>query len=215
MFAHSLAKTMPLQIRLLAAIVVSVPTAVEAQGASCYAHSDCPGGQYCDTSMLCYSCTYINPSSCDAIDYDCCGWAFLQNCPSDPAGCGGGGGPAPPPGPGGGGGLPSKPGQAGVSEGTDDWAVYTLLVICLGGGVYLFGGAYYNVSQKGIKPGLEAIPNVRMHASSTLLHSLPSLRPPQAPVGCMGVRGGVTRGGGCLVPLRAAATGCALWVVVC
>ena len=49
---------MPLQIRLLAAIVVSVPIVVDAQ---CYAHSDCPAGQYCDTSMACYSCTYVNP----------------------------------------------------------------------------------------------------------------------------------------------------------
>eukprot|EP01047_Picozoa_sp_COSAG01_P020581 COSAG01_NODE_1174_length_11380_cov_2.922205_1_plen_181_part_00 len=67
-----------------AAALLRTPSAVEAL---CFAHSDCPGGQYCDMSMMCYSCTYVNHSSCDAIDHDCCGRAFLQNCPSDPAGC--------------------------------------------------------------------------------------------------------------------------------
>ena len=64
---------------------------------SCWQHSDCPTTQYCDASGLCYSCTYINPSFCDAIDADCCGSSFLANCPSDPYGCGA---PTPPPPPG-------------------------------------------------------------------------------------------------------------------
>jgi hypothetical protein len=89
--------------RLLAATAAAAagllwtPSVVQAQGGTtCYTHSDCPRGQYCDTSLMCYSCTYVNPSSCDAIDYDCCGRDLLQNCPSDPADCGGGGPPPPP-----------------------------------------------------------------------------------------------------------------------
>lgn len=118
---------------------------------SCYQHSDCPADNYCDASGLCYSCTYINPSFCDAIDADCCGQLFLANCPADPYGCNSGGSPTPPPGSD----PPNKvlPGD----EDIDDWAMYTLLVVFLGGGLYVGGFTYMNI-KSGMR-GVSALPH--------------------------------------------------------
>jgi hypothetical protein len=62
----------------------------------CDSHSDCDVGAYCDSSNSCYRCSYVQ-HRCDALDNNCCSAAFLHQCPSDPARCGGGGGPPPPP----------------------------------------------------------------------------------------------------------------------
>lgn len=47
----------------------------------------CAEGEYCDATLTCYSCEYIEPSRCDFVGGDCCSIEFLQNCPSDPAEC--------------------------------------------------------------------------------------------------------------------------------
>lgn len=54
---------------------------------TCAAVSDCGQGTYCDSSMSCYDCSFIDPSSCDAADSNCCSPEFLKNCPSNPFQC--------------------------------------------------------------------------------------------------------------------------------
>jgi hypothetical protein len=76
---------------------------------------------------------------------------FLANCPADPYGCNSGGSPTPPPGSD----PPNKvlPGD----EDIDDWAMYTLLVVFLGGGLYVGGFTYMNI-KSGMR-GVSALPH--------------------------------------------------------
>ena len=53
----------------------------------CYTNDDCYVGTYCDTTGLCYDCSYIDADRCDAIEGSCCSASFLDNCPSNPAEC--------------------------------------------------------------------------------------------------------------------------------
>jgi hypothetical protein len=54
---------------------------------ACSNHADCPTGDYCDNTPVCYECDYITPGICDSFDGDCCTPAFLANCPGNPHGC--------------------------------------------------------------------------------------------------------------------------------
>jgi hypothetical protein len=93
--AQRSAKMLAAGAQLAAIILLTTRADVHAQ-LQCFQHSDCPTTQYCDARQQCYECIYIKPSKCYAIDADCCGAAFLANCPSDPYGCGAPGPPPPP-----------------------------------------------------------------------------------------------------------------------
>eukprot|EP01045_Picozoa_sp_COSAG04_P002307 COSAG04_NODE_83_length_27770_cov_5.100755_2_plen_1107_part_00 len=58
-----------------------------ASSASCKEQGDCRKGEYCDSRKQCYRCSYIKPSSCDALGGDCCSEPFYAQCPTNPHNC--------------------------------------------------------------------------------------------------------------------------------
>ena len=60
---------------------------------NCNQQSDCPAGEYCDSTQSCYACTYITPDRCDAENRstgrppNCCSQEFLEHCRTDPFHC--------------------------------------------------------------------------------------------------------------------------------
>jgi len=64
---------------------------------TCTQQSDCSLQSYCSIYNLCYDCSYIDPSYCDALNSDCCSTQFLQQCSSNPYLCSVNPSPSPPP----------------------------------------------------------------------------------------------------------------------
>ena len=62
----------------------------------CESHAECPTGSYCDESYSCYQCGFVDRSTCDAFDSNCCSAKFLAQCHADPHRCRG---PSPSPAP--------------------------------------------------------------------------------------------------------------------
>ena len=53
----------------------------------CSLHSDCQIGYYCGDINVCYTCSYISPDDCDALNENCCTKNFLHQCPMNPYEC--------------------------------------------------------------------------------------------------------------------------------
>ena len=53
-------------------LLLTAPREIHAQ--FCSSHSECLTGFYCDLGSSCYTCTFISPTTCDAVDNDCCRW---------------------------------------------------------------------------------------------------------------------------------------------
>lgn len=57
-------------------------------GATCSRQGDCNVTEYCDNTRSCYTCSYINPARCDALnDGTCCSPEFRLQCPNNPKEC--------------------------------------------------------------------------------------------------------------------------------
>ena len=54
---------------------------------TCDQQSDCYLGDYCSLYNMCYDCSYISPSDCDALNSDCCSESFLKQCSTNPYQC--------------------------------------------------------------------------------------------------------------------------------
>ena len=54
---------------------------------TCNQQSDCYIGDYCSLYNMCYDCSYISPSDCDALNSDCCSESFLKQCSTNPYQC--------------------------------------------------------------------------------------------------------------------------------
>ena len=98
---------------------------------SCIAHSSCNVGEYCDAGNFCYMCSFIDPTTCDAFDSDCCSPEFLTQCTTNPANCP----PPPPPAPG------PDPGDDAEEAKTLGWTISILILVS--SGLYVVGGIGY------------------------------------------------------------------------
>lgn len=117
----------------------------------CYSQYDCSPGQYCDVNYACYDCSYVTPGSCDSIDNDCCGAAFLGQCPSDPFKCGGSGDS--------GGASPVQAKKKCKGDACGDFDVeLILMIVCACAAAYVALGTLYGVQAQG-KRGLSALPH--------------------------------------------------------
>ena len=117
----------------------------------CYSQLECSPGEYCDLNYACYDCSYVTPASCDSIDNDCCGAAFLGQCPSDPFNCGGGGDS--------GGATPARAKKKCKGDACDDLDVELILIIvCACAAAYVALGTLYGMQTQG-KRGLSALPH--------------------------------------------------------
>ena len=54
---------------------------------NCNTDSDCPDKMYCDMGGNCYDCNFVDSTTCDAFDGDCCSASFLAKCTNNPAQC--------------------------------------------------------------------------------------------------------------------------------
>ena len=54
---------------------------------TCTQQSDCRLQSYCSINNICYGCSYIEPTYCDALYSDCCSTQFIHQCPSNPYQC--------------------------------------------------------------------------------------------------------------------------------
>ena len=108
----------------------------------CNQQSDCYIGSYCDITSICYDCSYIDPSSCDSIDNNCCSQAFLKQCTSNPFNCP----------------INNIPISPKKTE-SNIYLYIFLYTFFIGSAFYISFGMYYNQYVNN-KKGIEIIPNI-------------------------------------------------------